>query len=684
MLRLPTSTDPSCLKEMLLVCKLSRSSPNRAQIGAMDMAAKRRRLIPSSLRWLLTVPISSRDCRLFFPLRLPATLQISLLSVHYNIHQTMASARVAKIAKYKTTIKDPGTPGTLTMTLEKILFVPRNPKSAGKLDVEFRYIKGQKHTKEGSNKPPWLNLTNNQNGSFIFEFENYSDLQDCRDFVGKVLAKSGEVSEKPTAAYPDEQLNAAEMELRIKLLQDDSELQKLHKQFVLSDVLTEAEFWATRKKLLDREASKKIKQRLGFKSAMVSDIKPSTDGRTNKVTFNLTPEIILQIFAEKPAVHRAFLSYVPNKMSERNFWTKYFRAEYLHSTKNSIAAAAEAAEDEELAVFLKHDDILASEARRKIRRVDPTLDMEADEGDDYTHLPDHGIFRDGNKEMTELQNELYKRTLSQDINRHAAVVLEGRAVDAEFEDTKAVAEALAHSKRESSNKGESDGNSPERLDRLSRMTEIEDLQGSNNLPLAPLCIKDPRDYFDSQQANALRTSGDALSGTEQIKCSLSIPEVYGSLRESISSIKTMGWKEPIVKPEVAHQVFDALTNSISNTKHNIGKNPQESVLDRLPRKTKEELLHIWTSILELLKHFWASYPITTSYLYAKVNRLKDAMSNIYPQLEEIKGSVPSEFRHQVSLLVRPMHQALDAAIQHYEASMQKRSTQSGEKPNGYV
>ncbi|XP_052886694.1 general transcription and DNA repair factor IIH subunit TFB1-1-like isoform X3 [Gossypium arboreum] len=574
----------------------------------------------------------------------------------------MASTHVTKRAKYKTTIKDPGTPGTLRMTFEKILFVPHNPKSAGKLDVEFRYIKGQKHTKEGSNKPPWLNLTNNQNGSFIFEFENYSDLQECRDFVGKVLAKGGEVSEKPTVAYPDEQLSAAEMELRIKLLQEDSELQKLHKQFVLSGVLTETEFWATRKKLLDREASKKTKQRLGFKSAMISDIKPSTDGRTNKVTFNLTPEVILQIFAEKPAVHRAFLSYVPNKMSERTFWTKYFRAEYLHSTKNSIAAAAEAAEDEELAVFLKQDDILASEARKKIRRVDPTLDMEADEGDDYTHLPDHGILREGSKEMTESQNELYKRSLSQDINRHAAVVLEGRAVDVELEDTKAVAEALAQSKQKSSNKGESDGDtSRERLDRLSRMTEIEDLQGPNTLPLAPLCIKDPRDYFDSQQANALRSSGDALGEIKQIKCGLSTQEVYGSLRESISSIRAMGLKEPIVKPEVAHQVFDALTNSISNTKYHIGKNPQESVLDRLPRKTKEELLHHWTSILELLKHFWASYPITTTYLYVKVNRLKDAMSNIYPQLE-----------------------ALDAAIQHYEASMQKRSAQSGERPNGYV
>ena len=53
-------------------------------------------------------------------------------------------------------------------------------------------------------------------------------------------------------------------------------------------------------------------------------------------------------------------------MSEKDFWTKYCRAEYLHSTKNAIAAAAEAAEDEELAVFLKQDDILANEARRKV------------------------------------------------------------------------------------------------------------------------------------------------------------------------------------------------------------------------------------------------------------------------------------------------------------------------------
>ncbi|KAL5981343.1 General transcription and DNA repair factor IIH subunit TFB1-1 [Asimina triloba] len=136
----------------------------------------------------------------------------------------------------------------------------------------------------------------------------------------------------------------------------------------------------------------------------------------------------MKIFAEKPAVHQAYLNFVPTKMTEKDFWTKYCRAEYLHRTRNSVAAAAEAAEDEELAVFLKHDDILANEARRKIRRVDPTLDMEADLGDDYLHLPDHGILRDGFKETTEVESEISRRTLLQDINRHAAVVLEGRTL----------------------------------------------------------------------------------------------------------------------------------------------------------------------------------------------------------------------------------------------------------------
>ncbi|KAM1014741.1 hypothetical protein ACFX2C_044691 [Malus domestica] len=559
-----------------------------------------------------------------------------------------SSRRVVKRAQYKDAarLKNPGIPGVLTMVENKFVFKPNDPTSTQTLDVEFRHIKGHKDTKEGSKQAPLLNLSSSREvKSYIFEFQSFPDLHECRDFVANALSKASEAAKtgpkKDGVTLPDEQLSAAEMELRMKLLQEDSELQKLHMQFVISGVLTESEFWATRKKLLDGESHTKPKQR---------------------------------IFALKPAVHQAFLELVPSKMTAKDFWTKYFRAEFLHRTKNAAAIAAEAAEDEELAIFLKEDEILAREARQKIRRVDPTLDMEADQGDDYTHLPDHGIFRDGSKDITELQNEQYRRTLSQDLNRQGAVVLQGRTVDGDLEDPNNVAEALMRSRQEPDESAVQ-----ERLDRITRMNEIDDLREPRDHRVAQLCIKDPRDYFDTQQANALKALDDSRIGTEQKKCSMTTEEAYGSLKESISKIKSIGLKNSTVAPEIALMVLNGLTQNISSTKYQLGKNPRESILDSLPNKTKGELLHHSMSIQELLRHFWSTYPITTAYLSTKVGKLKDAMSQIYRQLEEIKES---DFRHQVSLLVRPMHQALDAAFQHYESDLQKRAATVARMPNG--
>ncbi|KAJ0242803.1 BSD domain-containing protein [Hirschfeldia incana] len=580
--------------------------------------------------------------------------------------------------KYKSTVKDPGTPGILKIREGMLQFVPNDPKSDSKLKVLTPNIKSQKYTKEGSNKPPWLNLTNKQGRSHIFEFENYQDMHACRALITKALAKCEEEPKKPAVSTSaEQQLNIADLQLRFKVLRENSELQRLHKEFVETKVLTEDEFWATRKKLLGKDSIRKSKQQVGLKSMMVSGIKPSTDGRTNRVTFNLTSEIIFQIFAEKPAVRQAFINYVPSKMTEKDFWTKYFRAEYLYSTKNTAVAAAEAAEDEELAVFLKPDEILAQEARQKIRRVDPTLDMEADLGDDYTHLMDHGIQRDGTMDVVEPQSGQFKRSLLQDLNRHAAVVLEGRNIDVDSEDTRMVAEALARVKQVSKADGETNKDAnQERLARMSRVAEMEDLQAPQNFPLAPLSIKDPRDYFESQQGSVVNEP----RGARTLK--RNVHEAYGLLKDSILEIRTKGLSDPLIKPEVAFEVFSSLTQTISTAKKIIGKNPRESFLDRLPKSTRDEVLHHWTSIQELLKHFWSSYPISTPYLHTKVGKLKDAMSNSYSQLEAMKESVQTELRHQLSLLVRPMQQALDAAFQYYDTDLQRRIAKSARGSGG--
>ncbi|KAJ6682760.1 TRANSCRIPTION INITIATION FACTOR IIH-RELATED [Salix koriyanagi] len=111
------------------------------------------------------------------------------------------------------------------------------------------------------------------------------------------------------------------------------------------------------------------------------------------------------------------------------------------------------------------------------------------------------------------------------------------------------------------------------------------------LPLTPLSIKDPRDYFDSQQASALKTSRDTSIGTDPVRCTLSVEESYSSMRDSISHIKNTGLVDPVVTPEVAVKVLSVLTHNISSTKYDPGKNPGLSVLDTLPDTIKEELLY---------------------------------------------------------------------------------------------
>ncbi|XP_048538861.1 general transcription and DNA repair factor IIH subunit TFB1-1-like isoform X1 [Triticum urartu] len=591
-------------------------------------------------------------------------------------------------ARYKATLKDRGTGGVLRMSEDKLTFTPNDPRSLMKLSVDFRTIKGHKFNKVDGSKPTpaLLNLSkdSDKGGGYIFEFENVGNRDLCRDFVARVLGKhQGTVPARPNVppeisavSTGPEQLSSAEMERRMKLLREDSELQKLHKKFVLGNILQESEFWATRKNLLDDETNKASKQKPGFKSAMLADVRPSADGQTNKVTFSLTTEIIHQIFAEKPAVHRAFLDYVPKKLSEKDFWTKYCRAEYLLRTKNTLAAKAEAADDEELAMFLKNDDILAKEAKLKIKRVDPTLDMEADAGDDYIHLLDHGILRDGSRDTTDTDSELARRTLSQDLNRHAAVVLEGRSTDIESTDTKTVAEALARSKKEPPPSSVADDASHERLVKVARMTEIEDLQAPRSLPYAPLCIKDPREYFDSQQANALRPLG-SNDGRKARSCSLSTDDTFHHLMDQISSVKM---NCPVVQSDVALKVLSELNEGISRSRRLNLKNPQDSLLGRLPHRTRDELMDHWTAIQELLCHFWSSYPITTTVLSNKVQRLKDAMTQIYQKLQDIKESAQPDVRHEISQLVKPMTQALDAAFNHEQ---QQKSLKAGSKPNGF-
>lgn len=66
-----------------------------------------------------------------------------------------------------------------------------------------------------------------------------------------------------------------------------------------------------------------------YKLILQADIKPQTDG-CNGLKYNLTPDVIESIFKTYPAVKNKHLEYVPHKLSEYEFWTKFFQSHYFH------------------------------------------------------------------------------------------------------------------------------------------------------------------------------------------------------------------------------------------------------------------------------------------------------------------------------------------------------------------
>lgn len=96
----------------------------------------------------------------------------------------------------------------------------------------------------------------------------------------------------------------------------------------MTEVVSSEEFWAQHASQYT-QAQKAQPQEIGVSGAFLADIKPQTDG-CNGLKYNITPDIIECIFKTYPAVKKKYIEHVPAKLSEAQFWTKFFQSHYFH------------------------------------------------------------------------------------------------------------------------------------------------------------------------------------------------------------------------------------------------------------------------------------------------------------------------------------------------------------------
>lgn len=149
-------------------------------------------------------------------------------------------------------------------------------------------------------------------GPLVLGFESLADRDDAVDLLkqarpaGAAAAAGGPAAGAAGAAKggtPGEKLLLPTAAQAAALFRADADLESVYKSLVVAGILSESEFWRTRQAQL-RDAlaaggggggAARVRQRVGLPSAMLADVKPSADGQTEKVHFQLTPQIIRQV-----------------------------------------------------------------------------------------------------------------------------------------------------------------------------------------------------------------------------------------------------------------------------------------------------------------------------------------------------------------------------------------------------
>lgn len=124
-------------------------------------------------------------------------------------------------------------------------------------------------------------------------------------------------------------LSAEEIRLRGLLLAKNKELLQLHRELVMTGMVSEDDFWATRRPLLESQEILLRQRRPPSTASLLGlDIAPQADIQGD-LKYVLTPTLIQSIFQQNPIVKRAYEEKVPSVVDEKTFWTQYFKSKFF-------------------------------------------------------------------------------------------------------------------------------------------------------------------------------------------------------------------------------------------------------------------------------------------------------------------------------------------------------------------
>ncbi|KAI8124506.1 General transcription factor IIH subunit 1 [Lucilia cuprina] len=511
--------------------------------------------------------------------------------------------------------------GTLYVMNERLAWMAENRDTVA-VSHRFADIKTQKISPEGKPKVQ-LQVVLHDGNTSTFHFVNRNGQQ-------AMLADRDKVKELLQQLLPNFKRKVdKELEEKNRILSENPHLFQLYKDLVTSQVLTSDEFWNTHAK---EHALKKVnkKQSIGVSGAFLADIKPQTDG-CNGLKYNLTDDIIHCIFKTYPAVKRKHQENVPAKLSEAEFWTKFFQSHYFH--RDRITAGTK----DIFAECGKIDDQTLKAAVQQ-GAGDPLLDLKQFED---VPLEDGFCSVAGDRNTVNSGNIVHQNMIKR-FNQHSIMVLKTCAdvnaassgaatgpLNNQAKDSKTENGSMEKSKNKEVTQnggGTSTLNSPEKPSKRQKIMEKIHYEDLGEPQVDPDGSLNSEAKKKSQQINLSKVErylhGPMPStGYEMHEDPRRMEEIQYQLLRS-----TENWNQ-----RVPHKVLVSSTAAV-NALGELSPGgalmrgfQEQSVGQLVPPDFEKDLRNLYLALSELLKHFWHCFPPTTQELETKALKMHEAL-----------------------------------------------------------
>ncbi|KAI9205511.1 BSD domain-containing protein [Polychytrium aggregatum] len=469
-------------------------------------------------------------------------------------------------------------------------------------------------------------------------FSSAKDRDDAKNILAKYLEsiRSIQALEQPKDTGAS---SRQELEIKLNLLSTNKSLAKLHLDLVQSGIVSEDEFWSSRRHLIANQLWQQNQKR-GTSSASRADVKPTTDD--SKAVYTLNPEIIHSIFTQYPTVHKAYKENVPSKMSEKDFWTTYFQSRYFRRTRFGQTTGER---DEFFDQYADEDEDDTLLVRKKLK-YEPTNRLL-----DLSQTLEDRLEESGNKPDVSMTPGGVKTSLPliRRFNRHSEIVLNTALKELE-------ARAAASTSSTQTPSGQQHTQTAKEMNRLYMdETDLEDLAAKAMERAKPLFISDASKYFESQSADS---QSHAAEDTKE-----AIEAATREFRRALDHWKP-NLPQMTVDPSKSNAILNQLNQLTAKRKlDDISRHDQR--LNGHPTPQIAEATELLLSINEILRHFW----LTVQYL--SKNGVKDGRSKLEKlakELERRQGILNTQVYSKsetIQQLVESVRMPLEKALAQY-------------------